>query len=91
MEMTLVGLQRLEVSHRSARFSNKADGHVSRHVTTLGLNDGQGGERASAVGLVELGGPLEETRVEVYIAPARLASTYRRDSDSQDEQKTSPG
>ena len=38
---------------------------VGGHITTLGLNDGERGERASTEGVVHLGGTLEETRVEV--------------------------
>ena len=37
---------------------------VGRHITTLGLNDGEGSERTSTEGVVHLGGTLEETRVE---------------------------
>ena len=38
---------------------------VRRHITTLGLDDGQGSERASAELVVHLRGALEETRVKV--------------------------
>ena len=38
---------------------------VRRDITTLGLDDGERGERASTEGVVHLGGTLEETRVEV--------------------------
>lgn len=44
---------------------NDVGGNVSRNVTTLGLNDGQGSQGTSTVGLVHLGGTLEQTRVEV--------------------------
>jgi hypothetical protein len=40
-------------------------GIVSGHITTLGLNDGKGSQGTSTVGLVHLGGTLEETRVQV--------------------------
>lgn len=44
---------------------NDVGGNVGRHVTTLGLDDGQRGERATAVLVAHLGGTLQETRVEV--------------------------
>ena len=44
---------------------NDVGGNVSGHITTLGLNDGQGSQGTSTVGLVHLGGTLEETRVQV--------------------------
>jgi hypothetical protein len=40
-------------------------GNVSGNITTLGLNDGESSEGTSTVGLVHLGGTLEETRVQV--------------------------
>ena len=40
-------------------------GNVSGHITSLGLNDGEGGEGTSTEGVVHLGGTLEETRMEV--------------------------
>jgi hypothetical protein len=40
-------------------------GNVSGHITTLGLNDGQGSERSTTELLVHLGGTLKKTRVEV--------------------------
>ena len=40
-------------------------GNVRRDITTLGLNDGKGSERASTELVVHLRGTLEETRVEV--------------------------
>lgn len=39
--------------------------NVGRDITTLGLNDGKGGEGSSTELLGHLGGTLEETRVEV--------------------------
>ena len=38
---------------------------VGRHITTLGLNDGQGSEGSATELVVHLRGTLEETRVEV--------------------------
>lgn len=40
-------------------------GNVGRDITTLGLNDGEGGERASTKLIVHLRSTLEKTRVEV--------------------------
>lgn len=40
-------------------------GNVGRDITTLGLNDGKGSERATTEGVVHLGGTLQETGVEV--------------------------
>ena len=40
-------------------------GDVSGHITSLGLNDGEGSEGTSTVGVVHLGSTLEETRVEI--------------------------
>lgn len=40
-------------------------GNVGRHITTLGLNDGESSERTTTVLVVQLSGTLEETRVEV--------------------------
>lgn len=39
--------------------------NVGRHVTTLGFNDWESGERAALVLVVELGRAFKETRVEV--------------------------
>jgi len=44
---------------------NDVGGNVGRHVTTLGLNDGQSSEGTTTVGLVHLGGTLQQTGVEV--------------------------
>jgi hypothetical protein len=38
---------------------------ISRHITTLGLNDWQSSQRTTTVLVAHLGGTLEETRVEV--------------------------
>jgi hypothetical protein len=40
-------------------------GNVSRHITTLGLNDGEGSERTTTELVAHLGGTLEQTRVQV--------------------------
>lgn len=40
-------------------------GNVGGHITTLGLNDGEGSEGSSTELVAHLGGALEETRVEV--------------------------
>lgn len=40
-------------------------GDVGRHITTLGLDNGQGSKRTTAVLVVHLGSTLKETRVEV--------------------------
>ena len=52
-------------------------GDVSRHITTLGLDDGQGSERASAELVVHLRSALEETRVKVEDI-TRVSLTTRR-------------
>jgi hypothetical protein len=44
---------------------NDIGGNVSRNVTTLGLNDGQGSEGTATELVVHLGSTLEKTRVEV--------------------------
>ena len=44
---------------------NDIGGNVSRHVTGLGLNDGQGGEGSTTVGVAHLGRTLEETGMKV--------------------------
>lgn len=38
---------------------------ISGHITTLGLDDGESGQRTTTVLVVHLGSTLEETRVEV--------------------------
>lgn len=40
-------------------------GNVRRHITTLGLNDGQSSEGSTTELFVHLGSTLQETRVEV--------------------------
>jgi len=44
---------------------NDVGGNVGGDITTLGLNDGKGSEGATTVGVVHLGGTLQETGVEV--------------------------
>lgn len=44
---------------------NDVGGNVGRHVTTLGLNDGQGSHGTATVLVVELGGTLQQTGVQV--------------------------
>jgi hypothetical protein len=40
-------------------------GDISGHITSLGLNDGEGSQRTTTVVLVHLGGTLEETGMEI--------------------------
>ena len=40
-------------------------GNIGGHITGLGLNDGEGSERSSAMGLVHLSCALEEARMEI--------------------------
>jgi hypothetical protein len=58
MEMTLVGCEGL-ASRTASRQVPGETHNVGRHITTLGLNDGQGSERSAAVALTHLGGTLE--------------------------------
>jgi len=44
---------------------NNVGGNVGRHITSLGLNDGQGSQGTVTVHLVHLGGTLEQTRMQV--------------------------
>lgn len=44
---------------------NDVGGNVCRHITTLGLDDGERSEGSSTELLAHLGGTLEETRVQV--------------------------
>ena len=44
---------------------NDVGGDIGRHITALGLNDGQRSHGATAVLVVHLGRTLEQTRVEV--------------------------
>jgi len=39
--------------------------HIGGHITTLGLNDGEGSQRSTTEVVVQLGSTLKETRVEV--------------------------
>jgi len=40
-------------------------GNIGGHITSLGLNNGEGGERSRTVGRSHLGSTLEKTRVEI--------------------------
>ena len=51
---------------------NDVSGNVGRHITTLGLNDGEGSQRTATVLIVHLGSTLQETRVEVEDARMML-------------------
>jgi hypothetical protein len=44
---------------------NNVGGDVGRHITSLGLDDGESSEGTSSVMIVHLGSTLEETRMEV--------------------------
>lgn len=44
---------------------NDVGRNISRDITTLGLNDGEGSERTSSLGLVHLGSSLKQSRVQV--------------------------
>lgn len=44
---------------------NDVGGNVGRDITTLGLDDGQGGQGTTTELLVHLGGSLEQSRVQV--------------------------
>ena len=55
---------------------------VGRDVAGLGLDDRQGGERAGAVGVGQLGGPLEEAAVQVEDV-ARVGLAARRAAEQQ--------
>jgi hypothetical protein len=55
----------LAASYLSISDGNDVGGNVGRHITTLGLNDGQSSERTTTELVVHLGRTLEETRVEV--------------------------
>ena len=57
-------------------------GDVSRHITTLGLDDGQGSERASTELVVHLRSALEETRVKVEDI-TRVGLTTRGTTEKQ--------
>jgi hypothetical protein len=54
---------------------NDVGGNVGRHVTTLGLNDGQGSHGTATVLVVKLGGTLQQTGVQVEnVTGVRLTS-----------------
>lgn len=55
---------------------NDVGGNVGGDVTTLGLNDGKGGKRATTELAAHLGGTLEETRVEVENANFKSVTAW---------------
>jgi hypothetical protein len=61
---------------------NDVGRNVSGDITTLGLNDGKGSEGTGTVGLVHLGGTLEETRVQVEDITG-VGLTSRRTTEEQ--------
>jgi hypothetical protein len=61
---------------------NDVGGNVSGHITTLGLNDGEGSEGTTTVLLVHLGRTLKETRVEVEDVTG-VGLTARRATEQQ--------
>ena len=59
----------------SVRNGDNVGGNVRRHVTSLGLDDGEGSQGAGAHGVGHLGGALEEAGVKVEdITGVRLAT-----------------
>ena len=61
---------------------NDVGGDVSRHITSLSLNDGEGSQGAPAVVVIHLGCSLQETRVEVeYIT--RVGLPTRRTAEKK--------
>ena len=55
---------------------------ISGHITTLGLNDREGGKGTGAEGLVHLGGTLEQSRVQVENV-SRVSLTSRRTTEQK--------
>ena len=64
---------------------------ISGHITTLGLDDRKGSERATLVGVVQLGSTLEKTRVEVEDAIFKLVVEHLYISKEFKELTYSPG
>ena len=60
---TLVEELRLE-EDLSVGDGDHVGGDVCRHISSLGLNDGQGGERSTSVHVAHLGSTLERTKQE---------------------------
>ncbi len=61
---------------------NHVGRNVGRHVVGLGLDDGERGERTKTVVFVELGGALEQARVQVEHV-ARIGFAARRTAQQQ--------
>lgn len=61
---------------------NDVGGNVGRHVTTLGLNDGQGSHGTATVLVVELGSTLQQTGVQVENVTG-VSLTSRRTTEQQ--------
>lgn len=61
---------------------NDVGGNVSRHVTTLGLNDGQSSEGTTTELVVHLGGTLKKTRVQVENVTG-VSLTTRRTTEQE--------
>ena len=57
-------------------------GDIGRHVVGLGFDDRQGGERAGSEVLVQLGRPLQQSRVQVEDV-ARIGFAARRAAQQQ--------
>lgn len=69
---------------------NDVGRNVSRDITTLGLNDGESGEGSSSVLVTELGGTLEQTRVEVEDVSG-VSLTSRRTTEQEGHLTVSDG
>lgn len=55
----------IHTAHLSVCDGDDVGGDVGRHVPSLGLDDGQGGEGAASEVVVHLGGSFQQTGVEV--------------------------
>ena len=65
-------------------------GNISRHITTLGLNDGEGSEGTTTELVAHLGGTLEQTRVQVEDI-TRIGLTTRRTTEKEGHLTVSNG
>ena len=65
-------------------------GDVSGHITSLGLDDGKGGQGTSTVGLVHLGCALKKTRMQVEDI-TRVSLTTRGSSEEKGHLSVSDG
>lgn len=65
-------------------------GDIGGHITSLGLNNGEGSEGARAVGVVHLSSTLEKTRVEIEDI-TRVGLTTRRTSQKERHLSVSDG